>query len=86
MSNSFLKARPSAYRSVQACFAAATLALVCGSTAAIAADMPLKAAEAPPYQWSGVMAESISERALAEQTSPRRLARARIYWVLIPPW
>jgi outer membrane immunogenic protein len=52
-SNPFLEVRLSACRSVQACFAAATLALVCGSTAAVAADMPLKAADQPPYQWSG---------------------------------
>ena len=53
MSNPFLKARPSAYRSVQTCLVTATLALVCGSTVAIAADMPLKAPDAPAYQWSG---------------------------------
>lgn len=31
----------------------AAIALTCGSTATKAADMPLKAAEAPTYQWSG---------------------------------
>ena len=33
-----------------------TMALACGSRAAIAADMPLKAAEAPAYRWSGCYA------------------------------
>jgi outer membrane immunogenic protein len=32
---------------------AATVALGCGATAAVAADMPMKAAETLPYQWAG---------------------------------
>ena len=31
----------------------ATIALACGSKAAIAADMPLKVPETPAYQWGG---------------------------------
>lgn len=52
MSNPFSKPRPP--RSILAAsLVAATMALAYGSTAAVAADMPMKAPAAPPYQWTG---------------------------------
>jgi outer membrane immunogenic protein len=54
MSNSFGKARPSLHLSrPRACLFTAILALTFGSTAATAADLPVKAPEPPAYQWSG---------------------------------
>ena len=47
-------ARPPVHRLFLARYlVTATMALACGSKAAIAADMPLKAPEAPAYQWGG---------------------------------
>ena len=54
MSNPSAETRPAVHRLILAgYFVTATMALVCGARAAIAADMPLKAPEAPAYQWSG---------------------------------
>lgn len=53
MSNPFTNAQLPAQRSMQSCLIMAILAIACGATTAVAADMPLKAPEAPPYQWSG---------------------------------
>jgi len=54
MSIPLTDARPSAHRSkLTACIFTALMTLACGARAAIAADMPLKAPEAPAYQWSG---------------------------------
>ena len=54
MSNPFTEAWPPVRRLIVACyFVTATMALAWGPEAAIAADMPLKAPEAPAYQWSG---------------------------------
>jgi outer membrane immunogenic protein len=54
MSIPLTDARPSARRSkLTACIFTALMTLACGARAAIAADMPLKAPEAPAYQWSG---------------------------------
>lgn len=54
MSNPSTETRPTARRLILAAYlVTATMALACGSRAAIAADMPMKAPETPPYQWSG---------------------------------
>ena len=54
MSNPFTETRPPVHRLILAAyFFTATMALACGPRAAIAADMPVKAPEAPAYQWSG---------------------------------
>ena len=54
MSNPFTEAWPSVHRLILVgCFVAATMAVACAPRAAAAADMPLKAPEAPAYQWSG---------------------------------
>jgi outer membrane immunogenic protein len=54
MSNPFAETWPPVHRLILAgYFVTATMALACGPRAAIAADMPLKAPEAPAYQWSG---------------------------------
>jgi outer membrane immunogenic protein len=54
MSNPFTEARPPVPTMILAGYlVTATMALACGSRAAIAADMPLKAPEAPAYQWGG---------------------------------
>ena len=57
MSNPFTKAPPSARRSILAAsVVTASLALACGSPTARAADLAVKAPEAPTYQWSGCYA------------------------------
>jgi outer membrane immunogenic protein len=57
MSNPFTETWPPVRRWVRAGYiVTTTMALACGSRAAIAADMPLKAAEAPAYRWSGCYA------------------------------
>ena len=54
MSNPFTKAWPPVEQLIVAGYlVTTTMALVCGSSAAIAADMPLKAPQAPAYQWGG---------------------------------
>ena len=54
MSNPFTEAWPPVHRLILASYlVTATMALACGSKAAIAADLPLKAPEAPAYQWGG---------------------------------
>jgi hypothetical protein len=54
VSNPFTDARPSIRRFALAAYiVTATITFACGSRGAIAADMPLKAPEVPPYQWSG---------------------------------
>ena len=54
MSNPFTAARPPAHRlALAAALFAATMPLACGSRVAAAADMPMKSAAAPAYQWSG---------------------------------
>jgi outer membrane immunogenic protein len=54
MSNPFTEARPPVHRLILAgYFVIATTALAGSPRAAIAADLPLKAPEAPAYQWSG---------------------------------
>jgi outer membrane immunogenic protein len=54
MSIPFTDARPSAHRSkLTACIFTTFMAIACDPRAAAAADLPLKAAEAPAYQWSG---------------------------------
>lgn len=54
MSIPFTDALASAHRSELTAFIfTALIALTCGPRAAVAADMPLKALEAPAYQWSG---------------------------------
>ena len=54
MSDPFTKTRPPAYRVLLAAYlVTATLSFACGSSAAFAADMPLKAPEATAYQWAG---------------------------------
>jgi outer membrane immunogenic protein len=52
MSNSFESRPPVRKLNLAACLVIA-MAISCGSKTAVAADMPLKAPEAPPYQWSG---------------------------------
>ncbi len=57
MSSPFTQARPAARRSILAAYLViATMPLACGSTAAAAADMPLKAPAPPAFQWSGCYA------------------------------
>ena len=57
MSNPFTETWPPVRRWFLAGYiVTTTMALACGSRAAIAADMPLKAAEAPAYRWSGCYA------------------------------
>ncbi len=54
MSDPITKARPKAHTIVLAAnLFAATVPLACGSTATNAADMAMKAPEAPAYQWTG---------------------------------
>ncbi len=54
MTNTLMTGRLSANRIIPAVrLFAAAIALAVGATAAMAADMPLKAAQAPIYQWSG---------------------------------
>ncbi|MGO9893855.1 MAG: outer membrane protein [Bryobacteraceae bacterium] len=54
MSNPFTEAWPPVHRLILAGYlVTATMALGCGLKAAIAADLPLKAPEAPAYQWGG---------------------------------
>jgi outer membrane immunogenic protein len=53
MSNPFSDARLPAPRAMLGCVVTISLLLAHASTMAVAADMALKAPEAPPYQWSG---------------------------------
>jgi outer membrane immunogenic protein len=54
MSNPFVDTRPQAQRFIFAAYlVTATITFACGSTAAVAADMPMKAPAAPTYQWGG---------------------------------
>ncbi len=54
MSDPITETRPKAHTIVLAAnLFAATVPLACGSTAANAADMAMKASEAPAYQWTG---------------------------------
>ncbi len=54
MSNPFIETRRTEHSLILiAALITATITFACGSKAAIAADLPLKAPEAPVYQWSG---------------------------------
>ncbi|HML07076.1 MAG TPA: outer membrane beta-barrel protein [Xanthobacteraceae bacterium] len=54
MANPFATTQPPANRLILAArIVTITVALACGATAAVAADMSVKAAAAPSYQWSG---------------------------------
>jgi outer membrane immunogenic protein len=53
MSNPFTKTRPPTRSILVAHLITASVALGCGSTVAVAADMAMKAPPAPAYQWTG---------------------------------
>jgi outer membrane immunogenic protein len=54
MSKLFIPAPSLAHRAILAvCLFATSMTLICGSPAARAADLAVKAPEAPPYQWTG---------------------------------
>jgi outer membrane immunogenic protein len=54
MPNPITRTQPPAHRRILTVpLIAATIAWACTSTAAVAADMPVKAAEVPAYQWAG---------------------------------